>query len=587
MRALRTPLFLAALCVCLPATSAFQDQPVKGKGKDKDQPKETAVDPSAMDERILRDAKLPVDGPALLQYLRDRTFSDPDAKMIATLVQQLGDKKFAVREKAFNELLQMGNSLLVQKALKDAAGNPDQETRDRVTELRKRIEERADPAVQAATARLIGARKPEGAAEVLLAYLPFAADTFVVDDICTALEKVAVRGGKAEKAALEALKDKEPLKRGAAGAGLVLGGDKEHLDAVRGLLKDPDAGVRLRVGLAFVQQRDKTAVQTLINCLKELDADKVWRAEELLHRIAGEDAPQVALGGDAAARVRCYTAWNDWWKAHEAKTDLAKIDFGPVTLGYTLVVYQHRPMAGKPFKAGTTVCEFDAAKNLRWKFELTTFAVDAQVVGPDRVLVAERNPPKVTERDFKGELKWELKWEAGKPAPNNIVGVQRLPNGHTFVVTLNAVFEYDRDGKEVFGYTRQQFDLYRGRKLRNGDVLVITNQGQALRIDAKTKKELKGFNVGFIGIQYGNVEELPNGNLLVALYQQSRVAEFDPNGKEVWSAAIANPVTAQRLGNGNTLVACWSTGRVVELDRAGREVWTHNIEGTLYLAKRR
>jgi hypothetical protein len=579
MRALRIFSLLVALVLCWTATSpGFQPGPGKDKGKDKD--KEAVFDQAAQDERMLRDAKLPVDAASLLQYFRDRTYKEVDPNKVAKLIEQLGDVKFAVREQAHGELLQLGNSVL--PALKAAANHPDQETRDRIAELRKSIEERADPTIQAATARLIGARKPAGAADVLLNYLPFAADDMVVEDICAALQKVAVRDGKVEKAVVEALGDKLPIKRAAAGAAVVAGNAKDHLEAARSLLKDTVATVRLRVGMAFVHQRDKTAVQTLIDCLKELGADKMWPAEDLLGRIAGDKSPQVALGNDEASRLKCYTAWNDWWKNNEKAIDLAKVDFSNAQQGFTLLVYQAKPMPGKPFKQMTTIVELDANKKERWKFEVTTFAVDAVVVGPDRVLIAERNGQKISERDFKGNVKWE------KALPGNtVLAVQRLPNGNTFVVMPNGLYEYDRDGKQVFGIQRNTFDIYRARKLRNSDIVFITNQGAVIRIDSKNQKELKAFNVGFLGNQYGNLEELPNGNLLIPLYQQSRVIEVDPNGKEVWSVAIANPVTAQRLPNGNTLIACWATGRIVEVDRMGREVAAHTVEGTLYLAKRR
>jgi hypothetical protein len=570
---------ITLLVICLPATSPSFQGPVK-KDKDMGKDKEAVFDEAAQDERILREAKLPVDGPSLLQYFRDRTYKEADPKRVAELIRQLGDPKFAVREKAYTELLQLGNSVL--SVLKETAANhSDQETRDRAAELRKSIEQRADPTVQAATARLIGARKPEGAAEVLLAYLPFAADDMVIEDICKALEKVAVHNGKVEKAVVDAVQDKLTLKRAAAGAALVHAGVKEHLEAARQLLKDPIPAVRLRVALAFVQNKDKAAVQTLIDCLKDLSADKMWPAEDLLNRIAGEKGPQVSLGSDEPSRLKCFQAWNDWWKNNEKAIDLAKVDFSNAQLGFTLVVYQNRPVAGKPFKQGSTIAELDAAKNVRWKFEVSTFAVDAQVVGPDRVLIAERNNQKISERDFKGNVKWE------KSVPGTVLSVQRLSNGNTFVVLPNGLYEYDHDGKQVFGMQRNNFDIFRGKKMRNGDVVFITNQGAVARLDSKTQNTVKSFNVGFLGLQYGNLEELPNGNLLIPLYQQNRVVEVDPNGKEVWSVPMVQPASAQRLPNGNTLIGCFGTGRVVEVDRMGREVSSHAVEGTLYLAKRR
>ena len=181
MRFLRLfPLFLAATaCFLASAVAApLQDVPKKEVGK------EVPFDESVLDEKILRDAKLPVDGPALLKYFRDRTYKEADPKRLGMLVEQLGDKSFAVREKAHAELLTIGATALA--ALKEALNSSDEEVRKRAVDVRHQIEERADPSVQGGTARLIGHRRPDGAAEVLLEYLPFAADDAVIDDLCRA-----------------------------------------------------------------------------------------------------------------------------------------------------------------------------------------------------------------------------------------------------------------------------------------------------------------------------------------------------------------------------------------------------------------
>ena len=80
---------------------------------------------------------------------------------------------------------------------------------------------------------------------------------------------------------------------------------------------------------------------------------------------------------------------------------------------------------------------------------------------------------------------------------------------------------------------------------------------------------------------------MANGNLLIPLYQQNRVVEYDIKGKEVWQAAIQNPTSAQRLPNGNTLISSQFQRRVIEVNRNGTEVWSHNVEGPLFMARGR
>jgi outer membrane protein assembly factor BamB len=151
----------------------------------------------------------------------------------------------------------------------------------------------------------------------------------------------------------------------------------------------------------------------------------------------------------------------------------------------------------------------------------------------------------------------------------------------------NRLLELDRNGKEVWQMDRPMFDVFRGRKLRNGEVVFITAQGQLTRMDPKTNKTLATFSVGQMGSQFGNFEVLANGNFLIPVYGNQRVVEFDPTGKQVWQAAFQWPTSAQRLPNGHTLVTSQIGRRVAELDRNGQEVWSYAAEGQVYTAHRR
>ena len=74
-----------------------------------------------------------------------------------------------------------------------------------------------------------------------------------------------------------------------------------------------------------------------------------------------------------------------------------------------------------------------------------------------------------------------------------------------------------------------------------------------------------------------DVQPLKNGNVLITTGRAARVAEYGPNGLEVWSLTAMNgikyPVCASRLESGNTLVSDTQAARVVEFDRNGKEVW--------------
>jgi hypothetical protein len=552
---------------------------------------EKAPDYAAADEKTLRDLKETVDGPGLLDYFRKRTYPEPDPKRLDTLIRQLGDRSFRVREKAHRELISLGANCLT--ALRVAEQGDDHEVRRRVLDIRKHIERRADPVAESAAARLIALRKPDGAAAVLLNFLPFAADDAVVDEICKALPAVTLPNGKPDPAVLAALKDKLAVKRGVAGAALIKAGSRGQLPAARALLNDPVPAVQLRVALALVRElREKAAVAKLIAVLEELPPEQLWPAEELLIRIAGEKAPQVSLGTDLAGRQKCRRAWDAWWAAAARDLDLSKVAMDKAFLGYTLLVQRtfNRVVKGKRMMAGGQVQEMDANKHVRWKIDVNTYPVHAEVVGHDRVLIAEFSGMRVSERDFKGNVKWE------KLVNGNPLAVQQLSNGHTFVVMQNRLLELDAKHNEVYQYDRPTFDIFRGRKLRDGDVVFITAQGVLTRIDPRANNKVKhSFGVGQIGSQFGSFEVLPNGNYLIPVYTTQEVVEFDAKGTAKWRASVKDfiqfPTSVQRLPNGNTLVSSQTNraGRasVVEIDRNGKEVWSHVADGQVFMAHRR
>lgn len=545
------------------------------------------------DLRIVREGGIKGEPADLLEYFRKRTLKQPDPKEIAALVKQLGADEFAVREKAFAALLDMEASALA--GLKEGESDPSLEVRKRVADLKERIDNKAEPIKQAAAARILVKLKPAGTVETLLAFLPFSNDVMVVDEICKTLGTVGVVNGKPDPALVQALADPIAVKRGAAAEALVRGGAKNERAAVKGLLKDKDATVRLRIGLAMLPLEEKDAVAVLIDLLADLSADQLMPVEEALVRLAGEQAPTVALGTDAPTRKSCRDAWADWHATalKENKLDMTRLTRDNVYLGYTLVVQMNNRIGpggpGGGIQRGSgDVYELDKDKRVRWKIELNTQPVDAQVVAGNRVLIAEFLAGKVTERDFKGDIKWEC------PCGGNPIAVQRLPNGNTFVATQTRLAEFDRNKSEVWSFQRQQPDIVRARKLPNGDVIVVhhnnfvgNGNSTCLRIDAKTKDTVKSFNCGSIQMFYGNIDVLADGHVLIPHYQQHNIVEYDADGSQVKSFRLNWPNAVQRLPSGNTLVSSYSSRQIVEFDTNGSQVATQTVDGLISNIRRR
>src|SRR5262245_57800323 len=145
----------------------------------------TTPEDVAADEQLLKEAKVSVDGAGLLTFFRQHTPATVEEKHIAELVRRLGAEEYQEREKATIELEDLGIAAL--PFLKPAARHPDPEVRRRVNDCLQTIERNLEPARIAAAARLVRVRKPEGAAAVLMRYLPYAEEETVEEEVLGAL----------------------------------------------------------------------------------------------------------------------------------------------------------------------------------------------------------------------------------------------------------------------------------------------------------------------------------------------------------------------------------------------------------------
>ncbi len=408
-----------------------------------------ADDAIAADEETLRAADLPIDGPGLLDLLRKRVLSEADRQRAGTLIRQLGDDDFDVRERASAGLMAMGPA--VRPLLRAALDGDDPEVRFRAQHCLIVIARTAPSAsAEAAAVRTLGRLKPSGAVEALLAVLPTLEDADLLDDASQALASAGVVGGKVDPALVQALSDPSPLRRAAAGDALTRAGVADLRPAVEKLLRDADPAVRQQVALALVGAHDKEAIPTLIDLLGETPRQRSGPVEDVLRLVAGDQAPSVSPGDDEASRRKCRDAWEDWWKDHRASLDLAGIDLARRRLGYTLVTEMDLRQ-----RSSSNLIEYDAGGKERWRITGLRYAVDAQMVGPDRVLVAEYIGRAVSERNTRGEILWQYH------APGLVLGAQRLSDGDTFVVARNQLTVLDKDGQEKTALPRPN-DVLRG-----------------------------------------------------------------------------------------------------------------------------
>jgi hypothetical protein len=525
---------VAAIAVLVLAIFA----PLSGAGDEEDR----------ADEALLRESGIGSDGASLVAFFRGRSLSGDDHQRLAGLIRDLGDDVFARRERASAALLRWGP--LAVPFLKKALVNPDAEVIRRARACLEEIEHGPGPTLPAAAARLLVRSKPAGAAEALIGYAPFADDVTVADEVCSALESVGLREGKPVAAVFAALEDKEPARR--AAAAFVVGRCAEaglQLRAAR-LGRDPDPAVRFRAAQGLLAGRNREGLAILVGLLGDAPHEWADRADELLLRLAGEDAPQT----DPAARPQWLAAWEGWRTEKGGRADLARLESAAPALGFTIVV---EPDAGR-------VYEYDRAGKVRWQITGLARPHDAQALANGHILVSEYDARRVSERDLAGKTYWSYAVEDARY-------VERLGNGNTFIGTTVRAFEVSPAGKEVWNVA---FDAGEGAHLgvhrrANGNVVTLSMAGQLREINRQ------GRTVHSSALPRGHwcgVHALANHHYLAAELNSGLVLEVDAAGKIVRECKVPSAVYATRQPDGRTFVCSYNGRRVVELDRAGQVV---------------
>jgi hypothetical protein len=523
-------------------------------------------------ERLLQDARQATDGPGLVELFRKLTPSAARQNRLAAAVRELGHRSFRVRERASAELTAAGRSAL--PFLQAAVNDSDPEIARRARSCIQYIERASELPVILAAGTLLAARRPPGATTALLDYLPFVNDEGLEQELVAALAAVAVQGGKVSPRLLDALKDKAPVRRGAAALILGRARQAELLPAVRPLLADSDPHVRLRAAQGLIAAGEKQAVPVLITFLSEGPLPLAWQAEELLYRLAGDQSPCLGVGNGAATeRRQCRESWARWWTDHGGQVELAKIDLEKRALGWTMIV------AYDGYGGNGRIWEIGANRKPLWEIRDVTGPIDAHLLPGKHILVAEYGGGRVTERDLSGKIVWQL-------AISGPVACQRLPNGNTLVANNSEITEVTPQQKRVVTYPAKHGMIFSVQKLRNGHLVYVTYAGVLVEMDEKgaeiTRFKFDPPNDGKI-----TVEVLPGGRYLIPLSMRDKVAEIDRTGKVLWQCTVSKPNSVTRLANGNLLVCSRQDRRVVELSRTGRVVWEMRQEGHLFRVHRR
>jgi HEAT repeat protein len=491
-----------------------------------------------------------LDGKKLLEEFHSRSLRDEERTRVLGYIAKLDDDSAEVRAKASEQLLGMGPR--VASLLRQTINQGDPRLIDPARQCLEALErDEAKPLPESAP-RLLALRRPAGTIEALLTYIPFAETDTQAAQLTDLLATLGCSDGKADPLLIRALADKVNVRRATIAVALCKGKADDALPAVRKLLQDADASVRMRTALALMQRGDKTAVPVLIALLADLPLDQVWEVEETLLQLAGEKAPKERIGEDKPSRTASVKAWNAWWQKEQKNVDLAVLT-DPSRESSLLLAIENQ--AGR-------VVEMTRRGQVRWKIEGLQWPQDALICPNGNVLIINMSGSTLSLRDRHGKEIWQK-------GCNNAFHCQRLRNGHFFVACHQQLMEFDANGKELSNQFQNMGWIVGATKFPNGHTGLFTNQGQYIRLDA-TGKQVKTYQAMFQGGAIAIAAEvLPNDRVIASLHI-GQVAEFSDQGKEIWKADIPNPGCPLRLPNGHTLVTQNGATHLYELDRNGK-----------------
>jgi hypothetical protein len=176
--------------------------------------------------------------------------------------------------------------------------------------------------------------------------------------------------------------------------------------------------------------------------------------------------------------------------------------------------------------------------------------------------------------------KGRVAWSYTHPGRGEISDAIVLPSGKVLFAHQYAVTEVTADKRVVWNYdapanteihTAQPFGSNSVWLVQNGDpakfLIVNKTSGKTEREFVLPVKNPKGVHG-----QFRQARMTATGTLLVAHMDLGKVAEYDMNGKELWSAEVPGIWSAKPLKNGNVL-ATSNRGFVREINREGQVVW--------------
>jgi HEAT repeat protein len=597
-----------------------------------------AEEPGEADAQLLKSQGIASDGPALLEFFRQRSLKSSDRRRLEELVRQLSSDNYRDRETASRLLITRGSAALPVLKQAQASQQGGLEGARRIALCIQKIESGPGPELPVAAARLLALRQPAGAVEVLLEYLAGADDDWTREEGLASLGRLALHQGTVDPVLTAALKAAAPARRATAAEVLGQRGGVAWRAAVRGLLADPDASVRRAAAHGLVGPRSEgTGAESLAadeallkangvagseaglleflrrRTLAESDEQQVRQLVQLLgasaHRVRDDASRKLAVRGTPALPfLEQALGSTDLETARRARLCIEAIQSGPGPalpaaavrlLARAGEARQANPTTGSPGPALLALLNYvpfadDASVEEEVVNALTVLSVREARVDP--VLIAalhDRLPARraaaayVLGRVGTGEHCQAVRKLLGDPAPSvRVRAVQGLvaARDRTAVPHLIALLT---DGPQA--------SLWQVEELLNrlgGDQAPSVHLGDrspgARHAAAAAWTDWWRERGSALDLAHVDLQDRRLGLTLICEYD-SMVAGGRPGG-QVWECGrdrkarwkitgLLGPMDAQVLRGGRVLVAENSGQRVTERDLAGAIKWQHPVNG--------
>ena len=175
----------------------------------------------------------------------------------------------------------------------------------------------------------------------------------------------------------------------------------------------------------------------------------------------------------------------------------------------------------------------------------------------------------------------KIAWSYIHPGKGEISDAVLQPNGNILFAHQYGITEVSAEKKVIWNYdapanaeihTAQPFGTDRVWFVQNSDpakfAIINKATGKIERevvLPVKNPKNTHG--------HFRHARMTDAGTLMVAHMDLGKAAEYDLNGKELWSLAVPGIWSATPLKNGNVLIVGNSKKSVFEVNRAGQTVW--------------